>query len=347
MKKGFLPAILFASFLSLAALEGCKKESSIGIDNDKVVKTPYSLYVADNNGWLLNSTDGERYSGIFPPDGYPPSLIVTSGDNLLVLKENLHMSTNNGKNFNPVYTNVKKFPWQTMAYNSYQQNILYITSKTAARGVAMSKDNGKTWQDDLGWDDNVPPGFEISSFSGLANGHVFAYSNLNNVMFKRDNNSDNWTPVTMETLLPVDGTQYYLSANSNTLFLTDYNGPGGVFYSQDEGLHWKPYGLVRAMISHHLNCAASPNGGNSFLVGVDTGGVYRVQDGNFTSSTTGLEKNTSVYSMAVKSNTYKNNVTRSYVFIATNKGIYRSEDNGYTWDKMTFGEFDGIYKAAY
>lgn len=345
MKKGFLPAVLFASFLSFVSLQGCKKESSIGIDNDKVVKTPYSLYVADNNGWLLNSTDGETYSSIFPPDGYPPSLIITSGNNVLMLKNNLHMSTNNGKNFNPVYTNVKKFPWQTMAYNSYQQNLIFITSQTG-RGVAISKDNGKTWEDDMAWDANVPPIFEISSFSGLGNGHVFAYSNLNNVMFKKDNNSDSWTPVTMEGLFPVDGTQFYLTSNSNTLFLTDRNGDGGVYFSQDEGLHWKPYGLVRAMRGHHWNCAGSP-GGSQFLVGMDTVGVYRVENGDFRSSTTGLETNTTVYSMAVKSNTYKNNVTRTYVFIATNKGVYRSEDNGYTWDKMTFGEFDGVYKAAY
>lgn len=346
MKKGFLPTALFASFLSLVALQGCKKESSIGIDNDTVVKTPYSLYVGDSRGAIFNTTDGERYGLVFPPDGYVPRLIVTSGDNLLVLKENLHMSTNNGKNFNPVYTNVKKFPWQTMAYNSFRQNRLYITSNSG-RGVAMSKDNGKTWEDDVAWETNVPPAFEISSFSGLANGSVFAYSNLNNVMFKRVNNSSNWAPVTMEGLFPVDGTQFYLSSNGNTLFLTDYNGMGGVWYSQDEGFHWQPYGLVRAMTGHHWNCAASPNGGASFLVGVDTNGVYRVENGAFKSSTTGLEENTTVYSMAVKSNTYKNDASRNYVFIATNKGMYRSEDNGYTWDKMTFGEFDGKYSAAY
>ncbi len=110
MQKGFLPSILLASLISLTALQGCKKESALGIDNDKVVKTPYSLYAANSEGWLINTNDGEHYNSIFPPDGYAPRSIITAGENLLFLKENLHMSQNNGKNFNPVFTTVNKFP---------------------------------------------------------------------------------------------------------------------------------------------------------------------------------------------------------------------------------------------
>lgn len=346
MKKGFLPTVLFASFLSLVAFEGCKKESSIGIDNDKVVKTPYSLYVGNSNGWLLNSNDGERYSSIFPPDGYAPSVILTSANNLLVLKDNLHMSSNNGKNFNPVYTSVRKFPWQNMAYNSMQQNRVYISS-VVGKGIAISKDNGKTWAEDTNWDPSPPPVFEVSSFSGLPNGTVYAFSNLNNVMFKKESPDGNWKPVTMEGLFPVDGTAFFLSSNSTTLFLTDYNGIGGVWYSQDQGLHWKQMNQGALPLNHHWNCAVSPNGDNSFLVGTDSMGVYRVVNGGFVSATVGLEKNIVVSGMTLKQNTYKNDAVRNYVFIATNKGIYRSEDNGQTWDKMTSGEFDGVYTAAY
>lgn len=346
MKKGFLPTVIFSSILSLVALQGCKKESSIGIDNDKVVKTPYSLYVADNQGWLLNSNDGETYSSIFPPDGYAPTLIVTSGQNLLMLKENLHMSTNNGKNFNPVYTTVNKFPWQSMAYNSIQQNRLYITTQLG-KGIAVSEDNGKNFKTDLNWEANIPPNFAISSFAGISNGTVFAYSNLNNVMFRKDNSGANWRPVTMEGLFPVDGTQFFLSSNSSTLFLTDYNGLGGVWYSQDEGLHWFSFSIPSQFKNHHWNCAASPSGGTSFLVGSDSVGVFRAVGSTLVSANVGLEKNIIIHSMSVKSNTYKNDVTRNYVFIATSNGVYRSEDNGQTWDKMTSQELDGDYRVAY
>jgi hypothetical protein len=347
MKKGFLPTVLFASFLSLLALPGCKKESTVGIDNDQVVKTPYSLYVANSAGWLLNSNDGQTYSSIFPPDGYAPSLILTSGSNLLFLKDNLHLSTNNGKNFNPVYTLTNKFPWQSMAYDAKYQGVVYIASKSG-NGIAISKDNGAHWADDVNWAPNNPPVFEISSFAGLPSGAVFAYSNINNLMFKKDNASANWTPVTNEGFFPVDGAEFYLSSNSSTLFLTDHNGIGGVWYSVDQGFHWLPYDLGQLPGNHHWNCAVSPQEGSSLLVGTDSLGVYRADQNNkFVSATVGLEKNTTVYSMTLKQNTYKNDAVRNFVFIASNKGVYRSEDNGQTWDKMTTGEFDGVYEAAY
>jgi hypothetical protein len=346
MQKGFLPSVLLASLVSLVALQGCKKESALGIDNDKVVKTPYSLYAANSEGWLINSNDGETYSSIFPPDGYAPRAIVTAGENLLFLKQNLHMSSNNGRNFNPVYTNVKKFPWQTSIYYALGQNSLYVTSNSG-KGIAVSTDKGKSFQDDIAWEADIPPVFDISSFSALGNNVMFAYSNQNNVTFRKDNAGANWKPVTTEGLFPVDGTSYYLSSNSTTLFLTDYEGFGGVWYTEDEGVHWARFGQGALPMGHHWNCAASPAGGQSFLVGTDSSGVFRVENGKFVTANVGLEKNMSVYSIAVKKNIYKNDATRVYVFIGTNKGIYRSEDYGVTWDKMTSGSFDGKYMATY
>lgn len=346
MQKGFLPSVLFASLISLTALQGCKKESALGIDNDKVVKTPYSLYAANSEGWLINTNDGETYASIFPPDGYAPSAIVTAGENLLFLKQNLHMSSNNGKNFNPVYTNVKKFPWQSSLCYSRGQDRLYVTSNSG-KGIAVSSDKGQLFQDDIAWDADIPPVFEISSFASLSNGITFAYSNLNNVTFRKDNAGANWKPVTAEGLFPVDGPGYYLSANDNTIFLTDYAGFGGVWFSEDGGVHWVRYGQGPLPFNKRWLCAQSPNGGQSFLVGTDSAGVYRVVNGTFVASNVGLEKNMSIYSMAVKKNIYKNDVVRTYVFIGTNKGIYRSEDYGETWDKMTSGSFDGKYTAAY
>lgn len=346
MQKGFLPSVLLASLISLTALQGCKKESALGIDNDKVVKTPYSFYAANSEGWLINTNDGETFSSIFPPDGYAPSAILTAGKNLLFLKQNLHMSTNNGKNFNPVFTNVKKFPWQSSIYYCMGQDRVYTTSN-AGNGIALSSDKGQSFQEDVNWDAGIPPVFEISSFAALGDNIMFAYSNVNNVTFRKDNANANWRPVTAEGLFPVDGPGYYLSSNSTTLFLTDYAGLGGVWYTEDQGVHWFRFGQGALPFNRHWNCAASPIGGQSFLVGTDSAGVYRVQNGTFVASNVGLEKNMSVYSMAVKKNIYKNDVTRTYVFIGTNKGIYRSEDYGETWDKMTTGSFDGKYTAAY
>jgi hypothetical protein len=346
MQKGFIASILFTGLVALTVLQGCKKESALGIDNDKVIKTPYSLYAANKDGWLIHTNDGEHYTNIFPPDGYAPGQIATSGNNLLLLKKNLHLSENNGKNFNPVFYSARQFPWQNMIYDCRAHNRLYISS-TTGRGVSFSSDHGLTWVDDEAWEEGLPAGFEVSSFSSLGNGVLFCYSNQNNTLFRKDNEEANWKPVTMQGLLPVTGAAYYLTSNNNMLFLTDYNGHGGVWYSDNEGMTFNRIAQGAMPRNYRLHCTAAPDGGNGVLVGTDTSGVYRAENGQFVSSTVGLERNTNVYSITVKKNIYKNDAIRTYVFIATNKGIYRSEDNGLSWDKMTFGSWDGHFKAAY
>jgi len=346
MQKGLLPKLLLLSAVSLTVFQSCKKESALGIDNNKVVKTPYSLYAANEQGWLITTTDGEQYRSIFPPDGYEVHSILTSGNNLLMLKQNLHLSSNEGKNFNPVYTQVKHFPWKSMIYDFPAHNAIYITSYQH-KGVAVSKDQGKTWMADSAFAQGIPTNFEISSFAGLASNKIFAFSNLNNVLYCKQNEGAEWTPVTMQGLFPVDGTEFYLSSNNTFLYLTDYNGIGGVWYSEDEGQHWTKFGQGALPKNHKWLSANSVNQGQAFVVGTDSFGLYRIENHSFVSANVGLEPYTSVYSISEKRNVYKNDAVKNYLFMGNNYGIYRSEDGGATWDKMTFAEWNGKYTATY
>lgn len=347
MHKRYLPGIFLVSALLLTTVQACKKESTLGIDNDKVIKTPFSLYAADIDGSLYVSNDGQDYRNIFPADGYPASLILSSDTNLLFVKQNLHLSSNSGRNFNPVYLNVNHFPWQSMAYNFKNHNRVYIASKLG-KGVAYSNDNGKSWQTDTAWDANVPPSFLISSFAGLTDKNsLFCFSNKNNVLFKKDGENANWTAITAQGFFPVSGTEFYLVSNESTLFLVDYNGKGGVWYSQDEGVNWVQFGQGALPKNKHWNCAISNQGGTSLIVGTENAGAYQIENNSFVSALGGLEIATSVYSIAAHSNTFKNESVKPYVFIGTNRGIYRSEDNGRNWDRVTYGVLDKKMVAVY
>jgi len=346
MNKRYLSSLLILSCLAFSTLQSCKKESALGVDNDKVVKTPYSLYAADNDGALISSTDGENYVNVFPPDGYATKLILTAGPNLMFLKENLHLSENNGQSFNPCFTKVKTFPWQSMAYYFRNHNRAYITA-SMGKGIAYSDDNGKTWKEDEAWPSNTPPSFEVSSFTGLTStSTLFCFSNKNNILFQKTSADASWEPVTAEGFFPVNGTQFYLVSNSNTLFLVDYTGKGGVWYSENSGAHW--YRLEQGALPYNVkyNCALSPDGARSLVVGTDAG-AYRVDDNSFVTANGGFEINTSVYSISLKSNTYKNDAVKHFVFIGTNHGIFRSEDRGRTWDKMTYADLNKKYTAIY
>lgn len=346
MNKRYLYSLFIIPLLLLITLQSCKKESTLGIDNNKVIKTPYSLYVADADGALYLSNDGERYQNIFPPDAYPTSIIIMADTNILFLKKNLHLSQKDARNFNPTYLQVEHFPWQAMAYNFKPHHRIYITSKLG-KGVAFSKDNGVTWETDEAWAENLPPSIIVSSFAGLTSSNaLFAFSNKNSVLLRKSSADDNWNAVTAEGFFPVDGTEYYLVSSDNTLFLVDYKGGGGVWFSEDEGSHWKRFQQGDLPRKINWNSAFSPEGGKSLLVGTDSTGVYRVDNDRFVPSTGGLEIITKVYSFTEKSNTYKNDNVKNYVFIATDKGIYRSEDRGRNWDKMTYGTLQKKFTAV-
>src|SRR5690606_5567288 len=130
---------------------GCKK--SEGIDNNNVIRTPYSLYFSDVNGALHNTNDGSRFKFVFQGDGYVPRAVATSGTNILWIKRNLHLSTNNGSNFNPSNYNVPdQVRGSSILLDAPDHGRVYMISTSAGgNGIEYSEDNGILWKDDTFW----------------------------------------------------------------------------------------------------------------------------------------------------------------------------------------------------
>lgn len=334
MRKSYLFLTFAACSAAALMLQGCDKENAI--DNETVVTRPYSLYVADNQGSLLNTNNGETFNIVFPPDGVVPRSIVTSKTNLLWIKQNVHLSEDNGLNFNPTYTNARpQALWQQMALNVPSHNRVYVAS-TEGNGVVFSEDNGKTWKVDDQWDGG-PAGVSINSFTQLQNGMLFAHDIANQALYKRNGAGGMWTAVTMNGL---PGAAFYLSHFGNTLVLTDYLGVDGAWYSTDEGQNWQQYtGLP---VGQELFATYAPFE-QTLLVGVDSLGIYRLQGTQFVPASAGLETHTSVHGITAKDDIYKNGQVKRYVYISTSQGLYRSYDLGVNWTLMKPGSFSAIY----
>lgn len=343
--RTFYRSTLAIAAISIIALQSCKKEN--GIDNNAVIEKPYGLYISDDQGQLLNTNDGDNYKTIFPPDGYRSRALITSGNNILWVKRNVHLSTDNGANFNPTYGKVQAFylnllpylPWQQIILDVPDHNRVYIGS-IEGQGIAYSVDNGKTWTVDSDWDNNTVGG-NITSLAQLKNGLLFAHTFTTDSLYQRDNASDKWTWVDQKTPLPNTGV-FYLSHYNNTLLATDISGTNGVYASDDNGANWHAYsGLPN---THILYTTAAPFD-ETLLVGTDSLGVYRLEPstGSFVASNSGLGTNTVVYSIVGKDDLYKNKVDKKYVYIATNKGLFRSEDLGRNWSLVKTGSYVGLY----
>ncbi len=346
MQSGFIRIAFFSGILSALTFVGCKTEYPESIDNDSVIKIPYSVYAASNEGEVIQSNDGENFTRRFPPDGVAPTQLCASGNNVFMVKTHLHMSTNNGKNFNPVFKTVRLAPWQNIVYNFPKQERVYVASFTG-RGIFYSEDNGVTWLED-DWADGVPSLFEASSFAGIDNGNLFSYSNISNISFRKEGKTGVWTPVSSITFLPVDNSLYYISSTGNTLYLTDYNGIGGVWSSEDEGVSWVRFTQGDLTPAAKITATVSPYGGKTCVVSTEENGIFYINEHELFARATGLKSGSKVHSLSRKVNIYKDDTVKVYLFAATSTGLYRSEDGGKTWFGTTAENgFNNKYTAVY
>jgi hypothetical protein len=380
MRKLYLNYILVFFALIAAAFQSCNKHVD-GIDNNVVVETPYTLYYADTAGVLYNTNDGTTIDKIlFPADGYASRALCTSGTDILWVKYDLHLSSNNGINFNTAnylmipsssgnYFNINDSSYnQTLILNAQDEGRVYITTDPNGNntftlggklyirgmGIAYSEQNGNatTWYVDTDYDNalNVTSGsvvqtnINVTTLTELTSNTIIAYDPFHNRVFSKDSKTDPWIEEkqTHADSLPMPNA-FTLAHFNNMLVAVDYKYGNGAYYSTNLGQDWTKFNGLPA--GRNLYYAASPFN-QVLLVGTDSMGVYKLGTDNvtFASSNTGLETSTSVYSMTSKLVVYKNeSVSMQYIYLATSQGLYRSQDLGQSWIRMQIGNFVSCY----
>ena len=317
----------------------CRKEN--GIVNNNVIRTPYGVYFSDRLGAMYNTNDGKTFRVIFPTDGYNARAITTSGTNILWIKNNLHVSADNGLNFNPARKNaglITPAPtanWQSMILDVPSHGSVYMAASnvgSTANGVAVSQDNGVSWQDDVPFADGVT-GLSMQSFTQLKNGELYAMDNNGPQLFVKKLQTDAFKQVTM--VVPPPAGRYYLSHFNNALIAVDQTGAGGIYYSNDGGLNWTTY--AGTYNNQEVFSVVAPLD-QVLLAGTDSAGILRLVGDSFQPSNNGLQPFTKVYGIVGKQDTYKNDAIRQYIYIATNNGVFRSEDLGQNWTLVRPGD---------
>ena len=334
-----LLTIAIGSFLST----GCKRFD--GIDNNKVIRTPYGVYFADGLGSMYNTNDGVAYKLIFPSDGVAARALVTSSTNLMWIKYNqriqpngtLFLSQDDGYHYNPKDYDLNPLStWQNQIIDVPTWGLMYASSVTA-HSVILSQDNGLTWEDDITL--NPASGMSIQSFTQLKSGKLYGLDYQNIRLFEKLNKNTAWTEVTSNFPLPPG--KWQLGHMNEVLLAANNNPSGGVYYSTDNGVDWQPYNGLPA--NHKVNMVAGPLD-QVMLAGLDSVGIYRLdKTNNFQQSNNGILTNTTVYSIVGKEDIYKNEVIKQYVYIATSTGLYRSEDLGQNWVLMRPGDIRNVY----
>lgn len=343
----FMKSKIIAGLLAFAALQGCQKVSNIGKDNDTVILTPHTVIASTDEGWLVKTNDGRTFNSMFPPDGYAATMVSSAGANVIMLKSRIFYSDNNGKNFNPsTYMDFNPKPWRYWVFDCPAHKRTYMASKIG-NGVAYSEDGGITWKEDKKWQANTSPNVMISSFAQLSNNAVFAFNDDYNVLYRRDAVDDNWNAVVVEGVFP-SASAYFLTSNNTDLFIVDYNGFGGAWYSLNEGVNWTKFGVGELPTSGNEKFVGAASGASGTLAVATENDVYFANTtSSFVKANTGLDIGTKIYGITGKYNVYKDGNRVNFLYIATTKGIYRSDDNGFSWDKVSFNEYNTAYTAIY
>ncbi|MGN6568570.1 MAG: hypothetical protein ACTHJ0_11485 [Flavipsychrobacter sp.] len=347
MRKNYPVYKLVAVALVAVAFQSCRKYNDI--NTDTVIVAPYSLYFSDSAGSLINTNDGNVFKpSVFPSDGYPSRAICVAGENLMWVKGNAHISTNNGVNFNPTYTYVNPLAFnQSLILYAKDEDRVYMAS-AEQRGIEYSDQKGaiKSWQSDTAFNKAIAAGsFLATSFAQLKDNTVIVYDYITNRIFTKGNKTAAWVeskPLPAPAKFLPSGHKFSLGHYNNTLVAIDSMGKGGAWYSNDKGASWNQYtGLPT---TRPLLCVASPFDG-VLLVGTDSLGIYALQGSStsFAYSGSGLGINSSVRGIAFKENVYENGVAKQYVYIATSQGIYRSQDLGQNWVQVIAGNYYSIW----
>ncbi len=329
------------------AVQGCKKKSDV--NNNVVIETPYGLYFSDTAGALFNTNDGTTIKPVvFFADGATSRAITISGNNLIWVKTNAHVSTNDGVNFNPTYLYINPFSiGQSTILSSTDENRVYLSSTQYKGGVVYSDKNGVpgSWQADTFSLKLTNPSTFITTFTEMVNNTVVAYDGLNHRIFYRGGKNTEFVEHTNTTSgttgkLPATGI-FNLTHLNNTLVAIDPTGGNGAWYSNDTGYTWAQYS---GLPIRPLHCASAPFN-QVLLVGTDSFGIYMLNPSTntFTSANAGLSINPVVNGIVGKEQVYKTGGTIQYIYIATNKGLYRSQDMGNNWIMVQPGNYVDIY----
>ncbi len=213
--------ITFGLLLAIiVSLNSCTKKVN-GIDNDQVIETPYGLFFSDTAGSLFSTTDGKTVRTVVKADGTPCRSLCTDGNNILWVKNNLYVSTNNGVNFNHGFDSISTFPFstcnglwmdlnQSMMVNIPDWGITFVTNNYPDPagnylGVSFSLNLGgilgSWWVDipdtpttpgaatNMGLYSPAPWTIRMTSFALLKNGYLCGYDANSNRNFYRSKNS--------------------------------------------------------------------------------------------------------------------------------------------------------------
>jgi hypothetical protein len=189
-------------------------------------------------------------------------------------------------------------------------------------------------------DANIASGGTISSLTFLDGNTLVAYDDTKKYFYSLTSETGTFGAPATGTGLNT-AKRYIISHIANTVLAACLD-TALVFYSGNNGASFSSYsGLPTTAIITSIEAPFN----QTILVGTKAHGIFRLPLGStqFVQSSLGLPASSIVSAITSKYDYFKNSSTKQYTYASTNKGLYRSEDNGENWVKVLDGNFVTLY----
>jgi photosystem II stability/assembly factor-like uncharacterized protein len=276
----------------------------------------YGVYRSTNKGDNWNKT----WSTSLNP--FVSALALTAQNDIFVgTYDGVILSTDNGnswenKNTGLIATNVN-------ASAANPQGDIIAASNIG--NIFRTTNQGDTWEKIRSCLGN----FTVYSIAINAQGHIFVASMGEGVLRSTDNGAS-WS------ILKNGIADKYVSSifvnDDQTLLIGKWSDTTSIYRSEDNGEHWQPVktGLPNESISV---VSFSGNDRGFVFAGARYGGVYRSSDRGLTWTHTAL---TTPYILEITTN------KKGQVFASAAEGVFRSTDDGDTWQLFSIGSSDNL-----
>ncbi len=332
----------------LVGITSCEKYNQI--DNNSTVKVPFILYVGGLNGYIASTNDGFIYNKILHAGNDTCRALMIADTNLVYINKQLYVKT--PKNA-PVQKGVDvQYHNENMSLVDAINKRVYVVGRNGTQdSIIYSIDNGQTWIPDVLWNVNNPPfsgpdaikGRKIQSITQTKNGNLYCM-NLFGKIHKRIGTGD-WSYIQPigDSLPTVVGTlkqDFFVGSFNDTLVALDRVGNYGAYRSYDDGASWK---FMTGLPVGEILFAKQTEFNNTFFVGTKGAGLWRLQGNNFVRTDGGMLPNTHIHGITAKRIVYRTDLSKYFYFAATNNGLYRSENDGYDWVKLSSDQLSEIW----
>jgi hypothetical protein len=326
----------------LLAFSACEKIDPQ--DNAPTISVPYALFVGGIEGQLWKTNDGVNFDRWYQSGSSFSNELFVADTNIIHIKQKVSV----GRGVFPYYpTPVNSFTPLTNPVSAEKPSQMNIACHDKSNKLVWccsnptlvyTDDNGKNWKQYVSPPPVVNMGV-LTSVITLDNDYTIALNIANKLFF---NNTGLPTTAfaacntTVAPLFPATFTtagvpDWALAKDGNTAWVIDENGNYQPYFSTNNAANFtQSSGLPN---KRRVNMAKEVEITGDFYVGTDSAGLFRLNNttNTFQRIATGLPQNLRIWDIEGKRNTYLTGETKDYIYLATDQGLYISENNGNEW----------------